>query len=79
MKTISIALQSGSEALGQQTNYSYSLSYVALGSNSLAGAVGSPYGVGYALETLLQLAEPAAQKQCGSAFVVHDHPDFVHR
>ena len=79
VKTVAIALQSGSEILGQTTNYSYSLSYVALGSNGLTGSVASPFGVGYALETLLQLAEPAAQAQCGSAFTVRDRPDYSHR
>jgi hypothetical protein len=78
--TVTIALQSGSEALDQRTNYSYSLSWVALGSSGdLAGSAASPYGVGYMLETLLQLAQPAAQAHCGSGFVVHDHPDYVHR
>jgi hypothetical protein len=79
VKTITIALQSGSEALGQTTNYSYSLSYVAMTSNGVTGNAASPYGVGYSLETLLQLAEPAGLAQCGSAFEVRDYPSYVHR
>ena len=37
VKTIAIALQSESEALGQTTNYSYSLKYAAMASSTVAG------------------------------------------
>ena len=79
VKTVTLALQSASEALDRATNYSYSLRYVALGSDSVTASAASPYGAAYAFETLLQLAEPAAQALCGSAFTVVDAPDFVHR
>eukprot|EP01043_Picozoa_sp_COSAG02_P029430 COSAG02_NODE_1831_length_10724_cov_44.091859_8_plen_413_part_00 len=79
VKTVAIALQSGSESLGQTTNYSYSLNYVAVTSSTVDVTAASPYGVAYSLETLLQLAEPPAVVQCGSAFTVKDYPSYVHR
>jgi len=39
----------------------------------------TPFAVAYAMETLLQLAAPAAQKICGGGFTVVDEPTYVHR
>jgi hypothetical protein len=64
---VSVALESSDEKLNRGTNYAYNVSYSA-GINSYSGnsttaansihiSAASAFGVAYALETLLQLAE----------------------
>ena len=63
--------------LGPATNYSYSLAY---GSSAVVtSSAASPFAVGYAMETLLQLATPAAQHDCGGGFSVLDAPMYAAR
>jgi hypothetical protein len=85
---IAVAVEGADDTLGQATNYSYALHYVAAaaahdGSSGagtmVAVSVASPYGLGYALETLLQLASPRAQRDCGGGFAVQDRPVYQHR
>jgi len=79
---VNVVVQSQDETLGRHTNYSYTVNYNASKSMSMytvSVCAASPFGVAYALETLLQLAEEGAQSQCGGGFVVIDQPDFPHR
>ena len=85
---IAVAVEGADETLGQTTNYSYALHYAAAAAahddSSGAGltvtaSVASPFGLGYALETLLQLASPGAQRDCGGGFAVQDAPVYQHR
>ena len=84
---VAITVQAANDTLGMGTNYTYSLAYVkgsGGGSGSGAGSVlsvaaASPFGVAYAMETLLQLATPSVQNECGGGFRVVDTPTFDHR
>jgi hexosaminidase len=64
----------------RETDYAYNISYSTSGSsaNTVQVSCASPFGVAYALETLLQLAEDST---CGggASFTVVDAPDFPHR
>lgn len=79
-----MAVESMNDSLDQTTNYSYSLRYepnevgVAVGLSVTASAV-TPFGVVYAMETLLQIVTPEAQASCGGGFIVVDEPDYEHR
>jgi len=83
--TITINVQAADDMLDRATNYSYSMSYsaaTALGSPATAvvsASAASPFGVGYALETLLQLGVKGAHAECGGGFTIVDAPDFPHR
>lgn len=80
VSTVSIVVQTDAELLSRETNYSYSLQYAGTTSGRVvSGSAASPYGVGYALETFLQLAEASNQAECGGGFTVVDAPDFPHR
>ena len=87
VQEVTVAVESTSDSLGQTTNYSYALHYgvrvenVAGGSATTAvvASAATPFGVGYAMETLLQLATPEAQASCGGGFSVVDEPDYAHR
>jgi hypothetical protein len=71
VKVITLAVNTVDKSLDRATNYSYTLSYTrATAATVVQGAAASPFGVGYALETLLQLAEPSSQLECGSVLVV---------
>ena len=88
---IVLAVEGADDNLGQATNYSYALHYAAAAAathdgssgggagSTVAASVASPFGLGYALETLLQLASPRAQRDCGGGFAVQDRPVYQHR
>jgi hexosaminidase len=85
VKEITVEVEEADDTLDQATNYSYSLYYLAAAiHDSTAGttvtaSVSSPFGLGYAFETLLQLALPKAQLDCGGGFTVQDRPVYKHR
>jgi hexosaminidase len=76
---IMVEVEEANETLGQDTNYSYSLHYAAAAGTTVSSSVASPFGLGYACETLLQLASPKAQLDCGGGFAVLDRPAYKHR
>ena len=65
------------QALSRLTNYSYTMSRQLNGTTIVATAA-SPFGVAYALESLLQLTRDEAQRRCRS-FSLIDAPRFAHR
>jgi hexosaminidase len=71
---ISVVVGTVTETLDQTTDYHYSIKYTA-GSNTINLGTASPYGVGYALESLAQLI---AGGKC-SGFTLNDHPTYEHR
>lgn len=85
VKEVTVEVEGSSETLGQTTNYSYSLQYepstaaTSAGAASVAVSALTPFGVGYAMETLLQLATPKAQASCDGGFSVFDAPGYDHR
>ena len=78
IKTITIAVASADDLLSGATDYSYSLSATA-GSDQVAATAASPFGVAYALETLLQLASADGTLPCGGGLSITDAPEYVHR
>ena len=76
---VTVEIQGESGTLGQGTNYSYALAWPATTAAVITGSARSPFGMGYAMETLLQLATPKAQLDCGGGFTVLDTPDYPHR
>eukprot|EP00729_Bicosta_minor_P003693 gene3693-10456_t len=90
-----VTVQASNSSLGMGTNYSYSIisgtTTTTTTNTASAGVEGlnaaaavnvlaaTPFAVAYAMETLLQLAAPAAQKICGGGFTVVDEPTYVHR
>jgi hexosaminidase len=72
-------VEAATDSLGPSTNYSYSLRWDNGAASAVAASAASPFGVGYAMETLLQLASPKAQLDCGSGFMVLDTPAYPHR
>lgn len=90
-----VTVQASNSSLGMGTNYSYSIisgtTTTTTTNTASAGVAGlnaaaavnvlaaTPFAVAYAMETLLQLAAPAAQKICGGGFTVVDEPTYVHR
>lgn len=79
VKEIAVEVEAANDTLGQLTNYSYSLRRDSGGSSTVAASAVSPFGVAYAMETLLQLAAPRAQSSCGGGFSVVDTPGYSHR
>eukprot|EP01043_Picozoa_sp_COSAG02_P045031 COSAG02_NODE_4078_length_5809_cov_1.830363_3_plen_358_part_00 len=79
-----MAVESMNDSLDQVTNYSYSLRYEpneggVAGSLPVTATAVTPFGVAYAMETLLQIVTPEAQASCGGGFSVVDEPDYEHR
>jgi hexosaminidase len=79
-----VEVEVADDTLDQTTNYSYSLNYWApnydgSGGTTVMASAASPFGLGYALETLLQLASPKGQLDCGGSFTVVDRPVYKHR
>jgi hypothetical protein len=85
VKEITVEVEEADDALDQATNYSYSLYYSAATTHdssagtTVTASAASPFGLGYAFETLLQLASPKAQLDCGGGFTVQDRPVYKHR
>jgi hexosaminidase len=71
-------VQTSNATLYEGTNYNYSLTYLK-GGVKVSMVAATPFGVSYAMETLLQLASSAAQPECGGGFDVNDAPTFEHR
>ena len=63
MSDVTVVVEEASD-LSQTTNYSYSLSHVSGRDAAVAVFAASPFGVGYAMESLLQLASPKARLDC---------------
>ena len=76
---VTVDVETATSTLGQSTNYSYSLKHVAEEPRAIAATASSPFGVGYAMETLLQLASAKAQLDCSGGFTVLDTPMYEHR
>ena len=89
VKQVMVEVSAADDTLGPATNYSYSLHYAAAAAaadvagapaaTAIAASAATPFGVGYAMETLLQLASPEAQRSCGAGFSVADTPGYEHR
>lgn len=82
---VTVTVATASEELGQGTDYSYTITYNYNSENATAVASGginvgaaSPFGVGYALETLSQFVGADGALACGG-IAVDDAPAFVHR
>ena len=74
---LALTVRSANEALGQRTDYSYGLSWQGQATHGVAnGSAASPYGVAYALESLLQLLESG---WATAPFALEDWPTFPHR
>ena len=76
VQTVTVLVPTAAETLGPDTSYSYSIDHT--GGATIAVTATSPFGVGYAMETLLQLAAPAARASC-ERFSVADAPMYEHR
>lgn len=74
--TVIVRVLSANDVLGLDTNYSYTVQFLN-GSNTVGISAMSPFGVAYAYETLLQLAD--ASFCSGGSFSLTDRPDFEHR
>ena len=75
---VTVVVEEASDSLSQTTNYSYSLSHVSGRDAAVAVFAASPFGVGYAMESLLQLASPKARLDC-AGFQLQDTPVYDHR
>ena len=75
---VSVIVQSNNEVLDRFTSYAYNVTF-ASGSTSVLVSAASPFGVAYALETLVQLSEDRDTCGSGGSFGVADAPDFPHR
>lgn len=74
-----VLVASANETLGQATNYSYSVDCEKGGASSVAATAASPFGVAYAVETLLQITAKSSAAGCDGGFSVTDAPEYVHR
>eukprot|EP00040_Diaphanoeca_grandis_P018485 m.97205 g.97205 ORF g.97205 m.97205 type:complete len:705 (+) comp26958_c0_seq2:225-2339(+) len=72
---VSITVLSTNDSLTRVTDYAYSVNFS--GASVVSASAASPFGVAYALETLVQLARESTCAADG--FTVVDHPDFPHR
>lgn len=79
ISNVRIIVSTANEVLDARTNYTYELLRQPGSRDIITGTAASPFAVGYALESVLQLSADAQQQQQCDTFLLRDGPRFAHR